>query len=72
MKSLKNQIKDASFICIGIGILCITASLFLSGCGKVGPAGANGQSVTGPQGEVGPSGTPGSKCRELYRYNSAS
>jgi len=62
MKSLKNQVVDASIVCFGVGIICIAVSILLSGCGKTGPAGANGQSVTGPQGEVGTSGAPGSSC----------
>jgi hypothetical protein len=60
MKSLNNQTNDVSAICFGIGILCITAFLFLSGCGKVGPAGpAGAQGVAGQTGAVGPQGTQG-------------
>jgi hypothetical protein len=65
MKSLKNQVKDAAALCIILGAACVVASL--SGCGKQGPAGANGQSIVGPQGvagAVGSQGLPGTSCTE--------
>lgn len=45
MKTLKEQTKDASAICFGIGITCIIIATMLSGCGQ------------GPQGAQGPQGT---------------
>lgn len=70
MKTLKQQVKDASFIIFGIGIICITLSL-LSGCSGVfqgasgtngtnGAVGAGSTGATGAQGVQGVSGTNGS------------
>lgn len=52
MKKNKTQVKGISVICLGIA--CIATSL--SGCGKQGPAGA--------QGVPGPVGSPGVGCTE--------
>jgi hypothetical protein len=53
MKNLEQQTKEIAIFCAVMGGICIVASQ-LSGCGREGPMGA--------QGNTGPTGAAGSNC----------